>query len=225
MADVADRQLHDDIIAALKDVPNEQLPAIVANLGGHDLPKLLQVLQQADAVPDRPVVIFAYTVKGYGLPIAGDPMNHSQLLTNQQLDEVRTRMGIEEDAIWNAFPVDSAAGEWCAGAAKRLQYEPLGIDLDPANVPADVATRHPNATSTQEAFGRTLLRLGGDSADRRTGGDDVAGCRDLDAPCRVDQQGGRLCPRCRDRLRQRRATHVALAIAVRGSISNSGFPR
>jgi pyruvate dehydrogenase E1 component len=160
MADVADRALHDAILAALKDVPNEQLPAIVANLGGHDLPKLLQVLQRADSVTDRPVVIFAYTVKGYGLPIAGDPMNHSQLLTNAQIDEVRTTMGIGEDAIWDAFPVDSAAGRWCAEAATRLRHEELGIDLDAANVPADVATRHPNATSTQEAFGRTLLRLG-----------------------------------------------------------------
>jgi len=160
MADVADRQLHDDILSALKDIPNEQLPAIVANLGGHDLPKLLQVLQQADAVPDRPVVIFAYTVKGYGLPIAGDPMNHSQLLTNAQIDEVRARMGIGEDAVWDAFPSGTAAGEWCAAAAKRLEHKALGIDLDAGNVPADLATRHPNATSTQEAFGRTLLRLG-----------------------------------------------------------------
>ncbi|HEU0163909.1 MAG TPA: 1-deoxy-D-xylulose-5-phosphate synthase N-terminal domain-containing protein, partial [Thermomicrobiales bacterium] len=148
MADVADRAAHDAILAALVDVSDEQLPAIVANLGGHDLPKLLQVLQAADAVPDRPVVIFAYTVKGYGLPMAGDPMNHSQLLTNAQIDQVRELIGIPEDQIWDPFPADSPAGEWCAEAGERLKKVSLGIELDPSLVPDDVATRHPNATST-----------------------------------------------------------------------------
>ncbi|HWV34950.1 MAG TPA: 1-deoxy-D-xylulose-5-phosphate synthase N-terminal domain-containing protein [Thermomicrobiales bacterium] len=160
LADVADRASHQAILEALKDVPDDQLPAIVANLGGHDLPKLLQVLQQADAIRDRPVVIFAYTVKGYGLPIAGDPMNHSQLLTNAQMEQFREASGIAEDAIWDAFPPDSDAGKWCAEAASRLQPAPLGLELDAGNVPQDLETRHPNATSSQEAFGRTLLRLG-----------------------------------------------------------------
>ena len=34
-----------------------------------------------DAVTDRPSVVFAYTVKGWGLPIAGDPLNHAALLS------------------------------------------------------------------------------------------------------------------------------------------------
>ena len=33
----------------------------------------------------RPTVIFAYTVKGYGLPSEGHPQNHSALLTGDQL--------------------------------------------------------------------------------------------------------------------------------------------
>ena len=37
------------------------------------------------ALSDKPVMILAYTVKGWGLPIAGDPMNHSQLLTEAQI--------------------------------------------------------------------------------------------------------------------------------------------
>ena len=160
MADVADRATHNAILTALKDVPDDKLPAIIANLGGHDLPKLLQVLQEADAVTDRPVVIFAYTVKGYGLPMAGDPMNHSQLLTNAQIDHMREMIGIGEDEIWDAFPAGTDAGKWVAEAADRLKANSLGIDLDVTNVPEDVATRHPNATSSQEAFGRTLLRLG-----------------------------------------------------------------
>ena len=36
-----------------------------------------------------PTVIFAYTIKGYGLEIAGRPQNHSALLTGDQIDELR----------------------------------------------------------------------------------------------------------------------------------------
>ncbi len=47
--------------------------------------------RQCDAVTDRPSVVFAYTVKGWGLPIAGNPRNHSALLTTEQVDELRAR--------------------------------------------------------------------------------------------------------------------------------------
>ena len=37
---------------------------------------------------DRPTVIFAYTIKGWSLPIEGHPENHSALLTNEQFEEL-----------------------------------------------------------------------------------------------------------------------------------------
>ena len=37
--------------------------------------------EAARAEPERPTVVFAYTIKGYGLEIAGRPQNHSALLT------------------------------------------------------------------------------------------------------------------------------------------------
>ena len=40
---------------------------------------------------DRPSVVFAYTVKGWGLPIAGNPRNHSALLTGEQIDDAARR--------------------------------------------------------------------------------------------------------------------------------------
>ena len=44
---------------------------------------------RATPTTDRPSVVFAYTVKGWGLPIAGDPLNHAALLTGAQIDELR----------------------------------------------------------------------------------------------------------------------------------------
>jgi pyruvate dehydrogenase E1 component len=160
LAGVADREWRAGILEAVADVPDEQLQTLIGNLGGHDLPRLIQVLNEADQVDNAPVVIFAYTVKGYGLPFAGDPMNHSQLLTTPQLDQLRTEFGIEADQEWDAFPATSRAGEWCAHIAQRLHEDLRPVSLDPDLVPPIIEVRHPRQTSTQEAFGRTMIRLG-----------------------------------------------------------------
>jgi pyruvate dehydrogenase E1 component len=160
MADVVNSGQHTAILEALDGIADDRIREVVSNLGGHDLGTLLRVLRQADEVPDRPVVIFAYTVKGYGLPIAGDPLNHSQLLTSAQMDEVRERLGIAEDEMWSRFPDDSAAGSWCAETSRRLQRPSSPMSLDTLDIPGDLPTSHPRITSTQEAFGRSVLRLG-----------------------------------------------------------------
>ena len=52
-------------------------------------------------------MIFAYTIKGWGLPIAGHPMNHSALLTGEQIDELRA----------GARPIPR--DEWAASTRRR----------------------------------------------------------------------------------------------------------
>ena len=79
----------DAVRAGVADVPDDDLAPLVQNLGGHDLGVLLDAYRACDEVTDRPSVVFAYTVKGWGLPIAGDPLNHSALLTGEQIDALR----------------------------------------------------------------------------------------------------------------------------------------
>src|SRR5262249_25074566 len=51
-----------DLLASIPDV---DVAPLVENLGGHDLGELLAAYQACDAVPDRPSVVFAYTIKGW----------------------------------------------------------------------------------------------------------------------------------------------------------------
>ncbi|MEN8041980.1 MAG: 1-deoxy-D-xylulose-5-phosphate synthase N-terminal domain-containing protein, partial [Actinomycetota bacterium] len=67
---------HPEVADAIQSIPDEDLASVVQNLGGHDLSVLIDAYRQCDAVTDRPSVVFAYTIKGRGLPIVGDPMNH-----------------------------------------------------------------------------------------------------------------------------------------------------
>jgi len=65
--------------------------------GGHDPDKVYAAYQQAVETEDRPTVILAKTVKGYGLGRAGEGQNitHSQKkLDEEALREFRSRFGI-----------------------------------------------------------------------------------------------------------------------------------
>jgi pyruvate dehydrogenase E1 component len=144
----------------LADTPDAELPGLIGNLGGHDIPELLRVFAQAEAVRDRPTVIFAYTIKGWGLPIAGDPLNHSALLTASQIEDLAPRLGASLDDPWAGFDPDSPEGKLCAASAARLENPPPpASQLTPAAIPAEVIGYAPPQTSTQEAFGRLLIRL------------------------------------------------------------------
>ena len=132
--------------------------ALVRDLGGHDLGDILAALAEARAEPARPTVLFAYTIKGYELEIAGRPQNHSALLTGEQVAAFRERLGLTPETEWDAFPPDSLEGRLCAEAARRLDRGPRP-PAAPVPVPASLGLRAAGSLSTQAAFGRILLDL------------------------------------------------------------------
>lgn len=143
--------------AAIAGLSDDDLATVVSDLGGHDVEELLRVFHEADAVTDRPSIVFAYTIKGWGLPIAGDPLNHSALLTGEQIDDLRRLLEIGEDE-WPRFPAESIEAGVCADAARRLR-EPDVEDrpiLPASTVPLSLPTRQAPNTSSQEAFGRLV---------------------------------------------------------------------
>ncbi|QKW13968.1 pyruvate dehydrogenase [Verrucosispora sp. NA02020] len=142
----------------LAEVADEDLATLVRDLGGHDVEALLSAYAQCDAVTDRPSVVFAYTVKGWGLPTAGDPRNHSSLLTGAQIDELRAQLGLTAQTEWDRLDPGTAAGALAAGRAELLR-RPAAAPAPPIALPAQtgVGTRRPIAT--QEAFGRILTDL------------------------------------------------------------------
>ena len=98
-----------EIAAAIQDIPDETLPSVLSNLGGHDLGELLAMLSQAETEPEKPTIIFAYTIKGWGLPIAGHPLNHSMLLSETQIADLRERLGVSASDDWARFDPGSSA--------------------------------------------------------------------------------------------------------------------
>jgi len=151
----------EDLERVLSTISDEDLPGIFANLGGHDLTELINVLAEADAHQGSPVVIFAYTIKGWGLPIAGDRLNHSALLSSEQIEKLREAMAIAPEQQWNAFEQNSPEGRFCAQVADRLRINSRLSDslIAAEKIPVELKVEQTRQTSTQEAFGRVLRRL------------------------------------------------------------------
>ena len=151
-ADDAVRRIADDL-------DDDELTALVTDLGGHDLQLLIDTFRTCDAERDRPSVVFAYTVKGHGLPIAGDPMNHAALLSPEQIEEFRGQVGLTPDTEWDRFDPDSPAGRRCATVGNAVNNPPPRprplAPIPPAARPVVTS----GAQSSQEAFGRVLASL------------------------------------------------------------------
>lgn len=81
----------------LSDLDDAECVALITDLGGHDLASLLDAFAECDAHVDRPSVVFAYTIKGWGLPTAGNPRNHSVLLDAPGIAGLRTAAGVPAD--------------------------------------------------------------------------------------------------------------------------------
>lgn len=147
-----------ELRAFVADIADDDLRSLVTNLGGHDLDVLLEAFRTCDAETDRPSVVFAYTIKGWGLPIAGDPLNHAALLSGDQIDALRDELGLTADDEWGRFPADSPEGLMCATAGGELNNVPP-LPRPTLPVPDSAGVRVVRPTSTQETFGRVLTSL------------------------------------------------------------------
>jgi pyruvate dehydrogenase E1 component len=138
------------------ELDDTELRAGLRDLGGHDLGALIEAYRRVEH--DRPTVVFAYTIKGWSLPIEGHPENHSALLTREQMLELAEALGADADDPWAAFDPASPEGELCAAAAAALAREEPE-QVAPPPVPAGLGRRHRGKESTQQAFGRFFVDL------------------------------------------------------------------
>ncbi len=154
--------------ALLAQHDDASLHRLMTNLAGHDMAAIVEAFDAA--TDDMPHCFVAYTVKGYGLPLAGHKDNHAGLMNPAQMAQYKTAQQIPDGAEWDPRAgLDLPAGiieQFLAGVPVADRIAPaFGA---PLAMPAIASARAAEA-STQEGFGRIMIeiaRAGGDFAQR-----------------------------------------------------------
>ena len=153
-----------DVTALIEARSDAELARLMENLGGNCVETMAETFAAIDH--DRPTCFLAYTIKGWGTPIAGHKDNHGGLMTTSQMAEWQTHLGVPEGQEWERMAtVPDAAGfqSWLddvpffAEGRRRFGDDVLTVPAMPAPGDAEI--------STQMAFGKILDGLAkGDSA-------------------------------------------------------------
>lgn len=144
----------------LADHDDAALARLMTNLGGHCIETLLEAFDAATG--DRPTLFIAYTVKGYGLPLAGHKDNHSGMMNTAQIEGLRAELGIAPGEEWDKW---AGLGDNLAARLEALVTDsPIARKSAEHRAPAvPVPARLPvpegAVLSTQAAFGKVLFDL------------------------------------------------------------------
>ncbi|HVY16567.1 MAG TPA: 1-deoxy-D-xylulose-5-phosphate synthase N-terminal domain-containing protein [Rhodopila sp.] len=154
--------------AIIDELNDEELGALMTNLGGHDIETLIETFKAADADGDQPTCFIAYTIKGMGLPFAGHKDNHAGLMSKEQMEQFRHELGIRPGHEWDPFEgLDVPEDELSAFLAQA----PFGTPLTPEGrkLSAPIVAIPPTLPlpklagrkmSTQSGFGEILAEIG-----------------------------------------------------------------
>jgi pyruvate dehydrogenase E1 component len=154
-----------DVSRLIEKRSDDALAQLMNNLGGHDLPALLDAFDRAD--PVKPTCFICYTVKGFGLPMAGHKDNHAGLMTPAQMDVFRQKMNVRPGHEWDKFegldaPEKLQTFLWrvpfSADKERRLNAPTIPV---PEMLPFTFQPK----ISTQTGFGALLNEIGRDDSE------------------------------------------------------------
>jgi pyruvate dehydrogenase E1 component len=139
---------------------DEELARLMGNLGGHDLPTLSEAFRKIDH--DRPVCFICYTVKGFGLPMAGHKDNHAGLMTPAQMDEFQEKNHVRKGMEWEKFEGLNTPSQILQEFLDNVDFarRPNRTRAQVFSIPAEFPLPRQTATSTQAGFGSILNEIG-----------------------------------------------------------------
>ena len=134
---------------------DDELGCLMENLGGNCVETMAK--EFAEINHNRPVCFLAYTIKGWGTPIAGHKDNHGGLMTLNQMQKWQSNMGIREGYEWDRLEAvaDKASFQRWLGQVPFFQSKNRRFDDAIFRVPS-LALDKSKSASTQASFGKIL---------------------------------------------------------------------
>ena len=143
------------VSALINKRSDDDILDLMGNLGGHCVPTLCKAFESIK--DDKPTAFIAYTIKGWGTPLAGHKDNHAGLMTKSQMEVFKSKLGIIDGSEWNSFAdekegldIDSHLKNLPFQKAKHRRFKSEKINLD------DIVAIKETKISTQNAFGKIL---------------------------------------------------------------------
>jgi len=162
VADLADDR---DALALIDDYDDTRLAELMENLGGHCLETLIAAFNGIDH--DAPVAFIAYTVKGWGTPLAGHKDNHAGLMTEAQMRAFQQSMGVRPGHEWELFEGLDVSQADLTALLRRIPFFAEGTRRRRAAEIAvpEITAPTDGTLSTQAAFGKLLDGLAKGESD------------------------------------------------------------
>lgn len=153
-----------DVTALIDRRSDDELADLMENLGGNCVETMAETFAGVDH--DRPTCFLAYTIKGWGTPIAGHKDNHGGLMTKAQFAEWQADMRVPEGEEWAPFAGVADPDALKAFLAEVPFFAKGARRYADARLPAPkIGVATDREVSTQTAFGKILDDLAkGDSA-------------------------------------------------------------
>ncbi|MFT7464464.1 MAG: pyruvate dehydrogenase E1 component, partial [Pseudohongiellaceae bacterium] len=109
----------------LDTLDDDQLKEVVCDLGGHDTAALIEALEASKLDQNRPTLIVAHTVKGWGLEMYAAPGNHSELPKESEVELLLEEEGLSLERPFAPMAADTPEGVFLAerGAAQKVAFE------------------------------------------------------------------------------------------------------
>ncbi len=150
-----------DLSALIGRRSDSELAALMGNLGGHDLPGLLDAFSEA-RTHDRPVCFICYTIKGFGLPLAGHKDNHAGLMNPGQIETLRASLDIGIGREWEKFEGLRIAQAELQAFLSAVPFNARGVrrfEAPVIAVPEALPVPDGREMSTQHGFGLLMHGL------------------------------------------------------------------
>lgn len=149
-----------ELVGLLQSLDDDALGSLMTNLAGHDLEAILEAFDAT--VGDTPTCFIAYTVKGFGLPLAGHKDNHAGIMNPAQMREFKQLMAVSDGAEWDKFAgleMDPDALQSFLDKVPYNQHSGRRHAGGYIPIPAQLPTLRRPSMSTQEGFGRILADI------------------------------------------------------------------
>ncbi len=159
---VKDLSKNKDVMKILKTMTDEELGETMSNLAGNDIEAVLEAFAEAEN-DDVPTCFIAYTIKGFGLPLAGHKDNHAGLMNNKQMENFQNSLNIRNGDEWEIpSGLESSMEDINLFLSKSDFYNGKKriFDEDKIEVPEKINYKMSKKSNTQEVFGRLINELG-----------------------------------------------------------------